>query len=248
MPDHLELPLPKGHAMSKQADVLAYARSLALDLKRDVVWEPGDRGRGWWQVQDRAVLPRLMARVAAAFEFLRQYAGDESFWTQRAITVYENKGDNQSLESGAVAVADMLGAWADQVEAGITQVVGAQAWAEVEVAATDIMSQVRRLLEDNSTTPAAPIVLCGAALETAMRAVISAKQLEMTERPSLGAYTRLLRKQDLISKQDAKDFDQVAGLRNQAAHGEFDTLSRERAGLMEQQTNLLLRRLADLQE
>jgi hypothetical protein len=33
---------------------------------------------------------------------------------------------------------------------------------------------------------------------------------------------------------------------NSAAHGEVDSLSRERAGLMEQQTNLLLRRLADL--
>jgi hypothetical protein len=234
--------------MAKQEDILAYARSLARELKDGVVWDPGDRGRGWWRMQDRSALPQLMARVAAAFEFLRQYAGEDSFWTQRAITVYESKGDNQSLESGAVGVADMLSAWADQVDAGVTQIVGAEAWAEVEVASTDIMSQVRRLLEDKQTNPAAPIVLCGAALETAMRAVISAKQLQLTERPSLSAYTRLLRSHDLISKQDAKDFDQVAGLRNQAAHGEFDSLSRERAGLMEQQTNLLLRRLADLQD
>jgi uncharacterized protein YutE (UPF0331/DUF86 family) len=110
------------------------------------------------------------------------------------------------------------------------------------------MGQVRRLLEDKDTTPAAPMVLCGAALETAMRAVISARQLELTERPSLSAYTRLLRKHELSSKQEAKDFEQVAGLRNQAAHGEFDTLTRERAGLMEQQTNLLLRTLADLED
>ncbi|MFI9418199.1 hypothetical protein [Streptomyces werraensis] len=234
--------------MAKQEDILIYARTLARELKDGVVWDPGDRGRGWWSMQDRSALPQLMARVAAAFEFLRQYAGEDSFWTQRAITVYESKGDNQSLESGAVSVADMLSAWADQVDAGVTQIAGAEAWAEVEVASTDIMSQVRRLLEDKQTNPAAPIVLCGAALETAMRAVISAKQLPLTERPSLSAYTRLLRSHDLITKQDAKDFDQVAGLRNQAAHGEFDSLSRERAGLMEQQTNLLLRRLADLQD
>ena len=33
-----------------------------------------------------------------------------------------------------------------------------------------------------------------------------------------------------------------------AAHGDFDTLSRERAGLMEQQVNQFLRRLADVIE
>ena len=38
----------------------------------------------------------------------------------------------------------------------------------------------------------------------------------------------------------------VRGLRNLAANGDFDSLSHERAGLMEQQTNILLRRLADL--
>ncbi len=34
--------------------------------------------------------------------------------------------------------------------------------------------------------------------------------------------------------------------RNAAAHGEFESLTLEHAGLMEQHTNLLLRRVADL--
>jgi len=37
-----------------------------------------------------------------------------------------------------------------------------------------------------------------------------------------------------------------AGLRNAAAHGDFEGLTLARAGLLEQQTNLLLRRIADL--
>ncbi len=37
-----------------------------------------------------------------------------------------------------------------------------------------------------------------------------------------------------------------AGLRNAAAHGEFEGLTLERSGLMEQHTNLLLHRVADL--
>lgn len=40
----------------------------------------------------------------------------------------------------------------------------------------------------------------------------------------------------------------MSGVRNAAAHGRFDELSRERAGLLEQQVNLFLRRLADLLE
>ncbi|EME65864.1 hypothetical protein, partial [Amycolatopsis decaplanina] len=43
-----------------------------------------------------------------------------------------------------------------------------------------------------------------------------------------------------------KELETCAGLRNQAAHGDFGPLSHERAGLMEQQTSILLRRLEEL--
>ena len=49
-----------------------------------------------------------------------------------------------------------------------------------------------------------------------------------------------------MHEQDVKDLEAGGGVRDQAAHGHFDNLSRERAGLMEQQRNILLRRLADL--
>jgi uncharacterized protein YutE (UPF0331/DUF86 family) len=78
-----------------------------------------------------------------------------------------------------------------------------------------------------------------------LRAVVKARDLVLTEKASIGAYTRLLRQNKVIPAQDVEDFEQCGGLRNAAAHGEFDSLSRERAGLMEQRTNLLLRRLSD---
>lgn len=53
-------------------------------------------------------------------------------------------------------------------------------------------------------------------------------------------------KAELITKQEAKGLEQVGGLREAAAHGQFDELSRERVGLMEQQTNLLLSRISEL--
>jgi hypothetical protein len=45
-----------------------------------------------------------------------------------------------------------------------------------------------------------------------------------------------------------KEIEVCAGLRNDAAHGRFDDLSRQRAGLMEQQVSLLLRTLAEITE
>jgi hypothetical protein len=45
--------------------------------------------------------------------------------------------------------------------------------------------------------------------------------------------------------QDVKDLEQMGGIRNMAAHGQFGDLSRERAGLLQQQVNMFLRRLAD---
>jgi hypothetical protein len=235
-----------GEPVPTSSAVLGYARSLADELTKDMRWEASPNG-GYWEAPNRADIPRIMARATAALEFFRQYAGANSLWTDRAISIYENKGERQSTESGARAVGDLLRAWADQVDAGITEIVGARAWAEVGVVSTDMMSQARQLLEDRKAHPAPAIVLCGAALETALRTVVNARGLLLAERPSMSAYARLLRQAQLITVQDMKDIEQCAGLRNAAAHGEFDILSRERAGLMEQQTNILLRRLADLQ-
>ncbi len=73
-----------------------------------------------------------------------------------------------------------------------------------------------------------------------------ASGVEPDSRATLSVLTARLRQQDVLSKQDVKDVEMCAGLRNAAAHGEFDGLTLERAGLMEQHTNLLLRRIADL--
>lgn len=229
-------------------DVLKFAKHLAVELEKDMTWEPGEyAGGGWWRATEPQLQPRIAARAAGALEFLRQYAGPESFWTLRAKAAYDNNGQNQSPESGARALGDLLLAWAEQVEAGVGEVAGSRAWVEVGIVSTDLMSQVRRLLSDRNMHPAASIVLCGAALEVALRAVVEARNLTLDGRPSLTAYGQLLRSSELITIQDMKDLGQCAGLRNAAAHGEFDTLSLERAGLMEQQTNILLRTIAGMQ-
>jgi hypothetical protein len=234
--------------MRRQEQVLAYARQQADELEKDMSWQPSEhaRGGGYWKA-DSVALSRIAARATAALEFFRQYAGNGSFWTSQATQIFQSGGNNQSMETGARTLGDLLRAWADQVEAGVTEIVGSHAWAEVGTVSTDMMNQVRRLNQDRDSHPAAAIVLCGAALEVALRAVAEAQDLAPTGRPSIGAYADLLRQAELITAQQRKDFESCAGLRNAAAHGHFGELSRERAGLMEQQTNLLLGVLTDLQ-
>jgi hypothetical protein len=197
--------------MRQQQDVLVYAHQQADELEKDMIWKESNPGYGgYWWASDRTMTLRIAARAVAALEFFRQYAGEDSFWTQRAMAVYESKGDNQSLESGARAVGDLLRAWADQVEAGISEIAGSRAWAEIGVVSTDVMGQVRRLLEDQGAHPAAAIVLCGAALEIGLRAVIQARNLTPPERPAMNALTGVLRQAGLITVQDVKDLEQCA--------------------------------------
>ena len=144
------------------------------------------------------------------------------------------------------AIGDLLRGWAEQVGRGVVEIVGERVRGEISGARIDLMEQVRQLLLDPNVHPAAPIVLCGAALEIALRAVAQASNVTVEDRPGAAALTTALRRAGVITKQDVKELEQCAGLHNLAAHGTFEELSRERAGLMEQQTAILLRRLADL--
>lgn len=247
------VPLPdKGRPVEvgdmNEKDILAYARTLAEDLTKDMRWQVGDYGiGGWWKADAAEKTGVIRSRAVAAMEFLRQYAGGDSHWSQRSVQHFESHGDSQSMESGARGISDLLLAWCEQVEAGITEIAGSRAREEVGIASTDLITQAHRLLEDKNAHPAAAIVLCGAALEIALRSLVEDRGIDLgSERPSMMAYARALRRAELVSAQDVKDFETCAGLRNSAAHGQFDALSIERAGLMEQQSGLLLRRLSDL--
>lgn len=224
-----------------------WARAYADKIETDMKWNPGDMGHGWWSASDEQSEALCMARAAAALEFFHRYAGEGSGWDRRARAMVDSNGGNRSPVSGVRGLAPMLREWANQVDAGVLGIVGAEESRQASLAGTDLMEQVRRLNADRDTHPAAPIMLCGAALEMRLRATAIAFGIELGDRPTLGEVSGLLRSRGIITAQDSKDFTQLAGIRNQAAHGDFDALSRERAGLMEQQTNLMLRRLDELE-
>lgn len=176
--------------------------------------------------------------MATAIEFLRRYAAG-SVWIEQA----EHVNQFRLTAAAAKAISELLISWAQQAEAGIIPIPALAAMEVRAVASTDIMDQGRVLNADKTIHPAAPIVLASRALETALRGAVEEKGLILSEKPSISAYARLLYKNNLLGKQDLKDVEQLAGMRNDAAHGDFDALSRERAGLMEQQVKLFLGRL-----
>lgn len=232
--------------MRTKTDLIAAARSLAGDLELDMHWVETGESSGWWAADSPSLRFRIAGRATAALDLLYRYAGEQSQWTVQAVALYGSQGDRRSAESGARAVGELLRVWAEQLEAGVVEVLGAASWRQAEAASTDVMTLVRDLLEDPQAHPGPPMVMCGAALEIALRALADAKQVTTTGVPTLGTLSTALRGHGTLSKQDVKDIEMCAGLRNEAAHGHFDQLTMERAGLLEQQTNLLLDRFTEL--
>lgn len=224
---------------------MEWARDQADAIDAQTRWEPRSQGYGgYWNAASEQSSGQMMAATSAAIAVLTDYAGHESAWANRVAEASRREGETPAAR--AREVAGVLREWAKHVEQGLARVPRIEEPAQGSVAADDLMAQVHQLNEDNDAHPAAAVLLGAAALELRVRSTVVGRGMELQERPSLMAYCRRLRQDDVISAQDVKEFDVVAGLRNDAAHGHFDRLSRERAGLMEQQVILLLRRLDDL--
>jgi hypothetical protein len=232
--------------MPTNAELVSWARTHATRLEADMTLHPKEPGFAgpYWEATDLAAESRIRARAITTLDFLHRFAGPESQWSVRGHAVFD-KG-SRSMETGARDLGDVLRAWADQVESGILVVPQVEASGVRAIASTDLMEQVRKLLDDKGVHPAAPIVLAGAALEIALRSAVDQLNLQHPERPSISAYAAVLRTAGLLSAQDIKDVTAMGGMRNSAAHGEFADLTRAHATLTEQQVNIFLRRLADL--
>ena len=222
-------------------EILTWAEGHAEDLTKEMVWHAGPLG--YWQAEDAKAKGRIRARATVALDFLERFAGADSRWAESAHDVFNSHGENQSMESGARAVGNVLEEWIRMVRSGQLKPRLVESFSVSSASSTDLLEQVQALNSDTTVVPAAPIVLAGAALEIALRSAVEELGLTVPARPSIDAYAQELRRADVLNRQDLKDVTQMAGLRNAAAHGEHDLLSRERAGLMEQQVNLFLNRL-----
>jgi hypothetical protein len=209
-------------------------------------WNVAHQGTGgWWAAQPADKEWEIEARAVNALDFLQRFAGSESQLFVRAQHLLDSDGSRKSRVTGARAIAAVLRVCCLQVEAGILVPRHAEALGARSVVSTDLMVQVQSLIDDSEVHVAAPIVLAGAALEIGLRSAVEELGLDQGNKRSISSYAQALRGASVLTVQDVKDVEQMGGIRNMAAHGQFGDLSRERAGLLQQQVNMFLRRLAD---
>jgi hypothetical protein len=208
-------------------------------LAEAVTWARGEAARlrsqpmgtmGGWSLENQQ-------NYAPAIEFLRINAPGSSFYEVAAAMPKMN----DRVQDVSLRVADVLDRWADFIEAGMGPASAFDVRARV-TAATDLMEQVQRLLDDKTMHEAAAIVLTGAALEAFLRSMLALHPAGSVEgRPGISSYAAALRRVEAMTAQDVKDVSAWAGLRNDAAHGNFEDLSRERALLMADGVNHFMR-------
>ncbi len=177
-------------------------------------------------------------KLVEAQEFLRLYAGENSSFFKQisGLSILEVPG------LLADQVKTSLSAFIEYVRNGLLDGVSIKRQAEMDVV-SEFLEQAQNLLDINEVHPASPTMIIGAVLEEFLRNWVSDVDLSIEGKPGIDSYAKALRKDDLIEKQDIKDITSWAGLRNHAAHGEWEKVSdKKRIGMMFDGVNLFMRR------
>jgi hypothetical protein len=171
-------------------------------------------------------------------EFLRTYAGPKSSFYESAQKFSANQ-----FKYRASHLVSILLSFAEYVESGLKDEIPPQRRAQLDIV-SDLLEQANKLLDDTAVHGAAPAVLIGATLEEFLRTWVEREGLSLeNKKPSLDTYAKVLREANLIEKQDLKDITAWAGIRNDAAHGNWEKVeSKEKISLMLQGVNLFMRK------
>ena len=174
-----------------------------------------------------------------AREFLRIYAGEKSSFLKTLNEVNQAWNDSTVMKY----VVGALEGFIRYVENGLLEGMSIERQAQIDVI-SDFLEQANTLLSSKGIHPAAPTVIIGAALEEFLRNWVEEEDISLQGRkPSLDSYAKSLRESELISKQDLKDITSWGGLRNHAAHGEWDEVDdKKRVSLMLEGVNLFMRK------
>lgn len=174
-------------------------------------------------------------------QFLRSYAGEKS---EFLASVKDLAPVGHRFSPGLSGnILSILTSFRDYVQDGLLEGLSPTRKAQIDVV-SDFLEQAHTLLESSGVHPAAPAVLIGASLEEFLRNWIEEAEINLgNKKPSIDAYAKLLREHELITKQDVKDITSWSGLRNHAAHGEWDQVSdKKRISLMFEGVNLFMRK------
>ena len=176
-------------------------------------------------------------------EFLRLYANPKNMFLE---AIKKSGPDSMIGEDSAKIIKENLKSFFDSIVAGVNEGISPERQAELDVV-SDFLEMSDRLLNDSRVHPAAAAVLIGATLEEFLRTWIDAESISIgSKKPGLESYSQVLREAELITKQDAMDITSWSGIRNHAAHGEWDEVSdKKRIALMLEGVNLFMRKHSD---
>jgi len=195
-------------------------------------------GRSLEEIRATAEWKSPSGEKAAVAEFFRSYVGPKSSFYLEAKDVGGAPASQlKSLEA-------LLRSFAEYVAAGLHAGVSPARRAQLEVV-SDLLNQSQQLLNTTGVHPAAPAMLIGATLEEYLRTSVEEAGLSIgNKKPGIQAYADALYAADLLSKQDMKDITAWGGIRNDAAHGEWDKVADPvRIRIMLEGVNLFMRRV-----
>lgn len=182
------------------------------------------------------------AKLTAASEFIRIYAGEKSAFYKNISKI--QGGTPAFFENHAKS---FLESFINFIERGLLEGVSIERKAQIDVV-SDFLEQAQDLLSSTKVHPAAPAVIIGAALEEFLRNWVEEAGLSLGNRkPGIDSYATTLKEVELITKQDVKDIVSWAGIRNSAAHGEWEEVNnRQRITIMLESVNLFMRKYTKL--
>ena len=179
---------------------------------------------------------RRLGMLVAAHDFVARFGSPHIAATVETLMRDPEYHDNP------LKIASLLREWAALHDSGLFQLLPFEVASRVQ-AASDLMEQAQRLLEDEDSHLAAPVALAGAALEQFLRALAAHHDVKVSGPPGIAGYRDRLREAGHLSKQDAADVTGWADLRDRVAHGDLADLTRERVSIMAAGINVFLRRL-----
>jgi hypothetical protein len=182
---------------------------------------------------------QIVGTHAEACQFLKTYAGPHNTFLEALKSFDPAKlADDWASRK----VSSIMQGYMDYVSAGLSIGISPERKAQLDVV-SDYLEMANILLGTKEVHAAAPAMIIGATLEEFLRTWVEAEGLSLGNRkPGLEAYSQVLREADLLTKQDGKDITSWAGIRNSAAHGDWnDVADKTRIKVMLEGVNLFMR-------
>ena len=183
---------------------------------------------------DYAKLRGLRARI---YDLLARVGGADNTFLHQI-----QSASGRLLRYHQDVIVAVLSSFIAHLEDGLVGGISPKYQAELDMV-SELLEQANNLLANSNVHPAAPAVLIGATLEEFLRTWVEEAGLSLgSKKATLDGYTKLLRENELITKQDVKDITAWAGIRNNAAHGNWSEVGdKERIRVMRDGVNLFIR-------